>query len=244
MGFEREDRYIVFKKKDLGAQLMCALLKIRELVNEGRTSAGKPDLVCLVIESDWPEFEQAWEEIRRRMEGRPTIMDEELGRWQQAIYEQIQKLAPGANIDGGGCDSGDSLDLTLTEIAQGFNYWDNLLFETMEAVSHSNIEGSTFRAAADLIKKLAAENEELAQKSCSECSPDNYGWIFNRVEGRTACGCMTEAEPFQILRKALEEIVACGERDSNFPQDGRMYDIAKEALKSVLPLDYAEGTRE
>lgn len=33
------------------------------------------------------------------------------------------------------------------------------------------------------------------------------------------------------LKKALKEIVAVGERDSNFLQDGRMYDIAKAALE-------------
>ena len=33
-------------------------------------------------------------------------------------------------------------------------------------------------------------------------------------------------------RDALEQIVEVGNSDSNFPQDGRMYDIAKAALES------------
>lgn len=33
-------------------------------------------------------------------------------------------------------------------------------------------------------------------------------------------------------REALKDILIMGELDSNFPQDGRMYDIAKAALES------------
>lgn len=86
------------------------------------------------------------------------------------------------------------------------------------------------------IKQLKEETEKLAQNVCDECSPDNYGWIFNRVEGRAACVCMAEAEPFQILLKALEQI-----SDPNGPQSGvACAMVAKEALRAVLPLDYAE----
>ena len=76
----------------------------------------------------------------------------------------------------------------------------------------------------------------LEQRICDECDPDNYGWIFNRVGGKAACGCMTEAEPFQILREALEQIA-----DPNGPQSGvACAMVAREALRSALPLDYAE----
>lgn len=40
-----------------------------------------------------------------------------------------------------------------------------------------------------------------------------------------------QAHKIARLQEALKEIVAMGERDSNFPQDGRMYDIAKVALE-------------
>lgn len=51
------------------------------------------------------------------------VLDAELGRWQQAIYEQICEACPGANIDGAGCDSGDPLDFTQSEIGQGLAHW-------------------------------------------------------------------------------------------------------------------------
>jgi len=46
-------------------------------------------------------------------------LGKELGRWQQAIYELCRKhaIAPDC-IDGGGTDSGDPLDFTLSEIGQ------------------------------------------------------------------------------------------------------------------------------
>jgi hypothetical protein len=61
-------------------------------------------------------------------------------------------------------------------------------------------------AAREIILGLLNENEDLAQNVCSECSPENYGWIFNRVEGKAVCGCIQEAEPFQILKEALERM--------------------------------------
>jgi|GEM_PF-5942237 len=84
------------------------------------------------------------------------------------------------------------------------------------------------------VKRLETENEELGQQVCSECSPENYGWIFNRVEGKAACGCMTEAEPFQILQAALERIAQGNYSES---QQSRM---ARKALHAVLPLDHPD----
>jgi hypothetical protein len=119
MPFERERRYIVFKIKDLSPQVLSDLTISEAGIDALRGLDGKPPLRTLIIESDWPEYEPVWEEIQRRMEGRPTIMDEELGRWQQEIYELVCECAPDAEIDGGGSD-GDALEFTLAEISQGF----------------------------------------------------------------------------------------------------------------------------
>ncbi len=50
-------------------------------------------------------------------------LDSELSRWQCAIRNLLCELTgdDGENIDGGGCDSGDPLDLTLTEIRQAWS---------------------------------------------------------------------------------------------------------------------------
>ena len=47
-------------------------------------------------------------------------------RWQDAIYERLKKAVGPENdslIDGGGTDSGDALDFTLTEIGQAIAFW-------------------------------------------------------------------------------------------------------------------------
>ena len=92
-------------------------------------------------------------------------------------------------------------------------------------------EPEVIASAREVIIGLLNENDTLSQNTCSECSPDNYGWIFNRVEGKAACGCMTEAEPFQILLHALERIMdkECLQSPEN---------EARAALLQVLPVDY------
>lgn len=85
--------------------------------------------------------------------------------------------------------------------------------------------------ARDRIMYLSQQVEELEQNSCSDC--DN-GWKYNRVEGRHACSCITEMEPFQILLTALEKI-SC--MSSEFEQSKK---IAKEALMLISPIDYCE----
>ena len=48
----------------------------------------------------------------------------EQARWQDAIRELLIEMSGASDdaIDGAGCDSGDPLDLTLTEIRQAFDY--------------------------------------------------------------------------------------------------------------------------
>lgn len=84
------------------------------------------------------------------------------------------------------------------------------------------------------VAELEKENEELMQRSCDVCDGD--GWVYNRVEGRGACVCMTEAEPFQILLEALEKL-ADGEYLSSFYM---VEETARTALRAALPLDYAD----
>lgn len=62
----------------------------------------------------------------RVAEGAREELDAEQGRWQKAIYElccRETKEFPEVNIDGAGCDSGDPLDLTLSEIRQAIVAW-------------------------------------------------------------------------------------------------------------------------
>lgn len=69
--FKREIRYTVIKHKDsLVALNKKEREKLRELESKGhnyRSNIGKPPLVCVVVESDWPEYEPTWKAIEERM---------------------------------------------------------------------------------------------------------------------------------------------------------------------------------
>ena len=87
--FKREERYVVFKLTDLGNSLKGD--EIRQLAREyaeQRRLNGKSPLECVVVESDWPEYEPTWKAIEARMTGaQPAPNDEYIG-WYCAHCER------------------------------------------------------------------------------------------------------------------------------------------------------------
>jgi len=76
MTFIREQRYVVLKHTDIDFALDLdksrQLGKICDQVEYGRAMNGKIPLTCVVVESDWPEYEVVWKMIQDRMEkGKP-----------------------------------------------------------------------------------------------------------------------------------------------------------------------------
>jgi hypothetical protein len=72
--FKRLNKYIVIKIKDAESLPACdkrKLLEICRTVDVARTLRGKPDLECVVVENDWPEYKAVWEMIKNRVEGNP-----------------------------------------------------------------------------------------------------------------------------------------------------------------------------
>ncbi len=69
--FTREfDRYMVFKRSDidqLSEEEKKRLLQIYLRVSGIRRDKGKSTLCCVVVESDWPEYEQTWQAIENRV---------------------------------------------------------------------------------------------------------------------------------------------------------------------------------
>lgn len=65
--FQREDRYIVIKRSDLNK----VPVNYRSALVDPMFSllSHLPNRECLVIESDWPEFEPAWASIEARVSG-------------------------------------------------------------------------------------------------------------------------------------------------------------------------------
>jgi hypothetical protein len=71
--FKRENRYLIFKRKDVRAALtpleQDILERIAFKVLNHRVAEGKDSLRCVVVERDWPEYEPTWAAIEKRMTG-------------------------------------------------------------------------------------------------------------------------------------------------------------------------------
>lgn len=65
--FHREDRYIVIKRRDLAAVPVAYRSSLVEPMFSLQPHL--PHRECLVIESDWPEYEPVWQMIERRVTG-------------------------------------------------------------------------------------------------------------------------------------------------------------------------------
>lgn len=82
--FKREERYIVFKVSDLGNSLKGdEIRRLSKEYAEQRSLKGKPPLECVVVESDWPEYEPTWKAIEARVTGAqpaPSVPDDMVER--------------------------------------------------------------------------------------------------------------------------------------------------------------------
>ena len=71
--FKREQRYFVVKVKDakeyLDTRQLEKLAEIADTILEGREKDGIPAVECVVVESDWPEYEPTWKAIEARVTG-------------------------------------------------------------------------------------------------------------------------------------------------------------------------------
>lgn len=72
--FERENRYLVLKRRDirnslteLEQQILREITTKVRLYREGTMQ--KLPLQCVVVEHDWPEYEPVWKAIEDRMKG-------------------------------------------------------------------------------------------------------------------------------------------------------------------------------
>jgi len=120
--FKREYRYQVIKLSDLertplSSKQKQTLLEVIQRVHDQRVSDGKGGLECVVVESDWPEYEPTWKAIEKRMSaplsdqpdtrpGTPLILTmETLDLWHQIIHDdslergdRLQRIAARINV--------------------------------------------------------------------------------------------------------------------------------------------------
>lgn len=64
------------------------LARLAEVQRVGREEVGKAPLECVVVESDWPEYEPTWEAIEARMTGAQPVPNDEYIGWYCAHCER------------------------------------------------------------------------------------------------------------------------------------------------------------
>ncbi len=78
--FKKELRYYVIKVSDaavLDEGSKRDLTSILRALHNSRICRGKPNAIdCVVVESDWPEYDIVWAMIQSRVEGRPNRIEE------------------------------------------------------------------------------------------------------------------------------------------------------------------------
>lgn len=68
--FKREERYVVFKLSRLDKN---KFIRGKQLGCLGNSFIADARVDCLVVESDWPEYEPVWEMIKARVTGAPIL---------------------------------------------------------------------------------------------------------------------------------------------------------------------------
>lgn len=72
--FQRERRYVVAKISDVNAALTDAekqlLQSLMEKVDVHRVNSGKSPLECVVVESDWPNYQSTWNSVQQVFEAK------------------------------------------------------------------------------------------------------------------------------------------------------------------------------
>lgn len=115
--FKRENRYIVIKRKDLALLSPIdhdLVLSNLQFIDSILCGWDVPKRECLVLESDWPEYEPAWASIEARMTGKAVeqpqaepvgyaaFRDGRYGSWLHPTREQSEMVDA---LDGGPANS-------------------------------------------------------------------------------------------------------------------------------------------
>lgn len=78
--FRREVRYEVIKIDDISECLSMeeteTLMHLTDKIHANRITRGKIPLKCVVVESDWPIYEQTWDAVQRLAEGKEQEVTE------------------------------------------------------------------------------------------------------------------------------------------------------------------------
>ncbi|HWG89147.1 MAG TPA: hypothetical protein VN679_15285 [Candidatus Acidoferrales bacterium] len=101
MSFERENRYFVFKRSDHTPEAIATLEYLAKTRDHIRDMMGKQPLECVVVESDWPEYETVWDMIQGRVEGEQaerSLVNADFGKLEERVIAMRPELGMGYGI--------------------------------------------------------------------------------------------------------------------------------------------------
>lgn len=103
MTFEKQDRYLVIKRKDLFDALdnddVLELNRIAEKVAQHRKAKGKQKLECVVVEHDWPNYAETWAAIKRIESGNTETVESVLSEMETNARENGYHIVADALCD-------------------------------------------------------------------------------------------------------------------------------------------------
>lgn len=100
-----------------------------------------------------------------------------LGHWQDEIRGALCASVPDPHrIDGGGCDSGDPLDLTLAEVAQAVNQLADQVGEQIAALTAERDAARAYAAGCEAAADSASNDLEDMREEC-DAARICRGWV-------------------------------------------------------------------
>ncbi|UAN48032.1 DUF550 domain-containing protein [Serratia sp. JSRIV001] len=124
---QRENRYIVIKEADakniLGPLNYKLLHTIADSIERGRSIKGKAPLECVVVESDWPEYEPLWKAIEARVDGVKGIRQQH-AEWSNATFGNVGPVGPLKHLAKEACEAAAAPDDLLDWADMQFLLWD------------------------------------------------------------------------------------------------------------------------
>lgn len=155
--FKREERYIVIKHSDIAGfwredvreQFFAALERLNE------HHARIPQRRFLVIESDWPEFEPAWQMIEDRVAGRPSTASalRSLLAERNSLAFLLKRFVDGEHDQ----DENQSERHMYHDEAEAL-----LAYLGGEVQGHTLVPNDALRTQREQIQKLTADEQEAA----------------------------------------------------------------------------------
>ncbi|GAB2798855.1 hypothetical protein GCM10027040_27190 [Halomonas shantousis] len=162
--FKREHRYWAVKRKHLTPDQDE---RVRQFLSQLRDE-GVPDVECVAVESDWPIYEETWENVQRLAEGKPSIRDER--DEYRRLSDQYSDLWRRER------DRADALTLKMSGVC--------LAAHKLVAAKD---EGEADAAVTEIEKASLAFSEDLLTRCIADERADAMGWAL-------AQSCLEENE--------------------------------------------------